>query len=601
MVVIASLALVVSLALATPAAATVVEPDGTTVPVDGGNGETQLSTFFAGADPSINAVSSAHSGPGLFYPAAGGTITFVMHQAAVSVALSWYNANGSPPTAQQFHTLFPLNSPLGASVNANAIRNDPAWQGGAIGLALVGGALNYSQPQYNPACGLCTPPNHWAMALEYPSGATPTNIYVAFEDSAPGPTGLTSEDFNDDVYLLQGMNPPQCLDTVDNDGDGAVDAADRGCWTGPGGTYDPTANDESADPPNAAVTFPSASMDLSLGDTITATVTQPGTGLKSCTLALDTSGDGSFTTPLTTTVAAGSPTTCSALVPSSVAAAHDFAVRATYTETFGTTTTATATIHVPGPPANTSKPAISGTPAVGQALTCSPGAWTENPSTFAYQWLRNGNPIAGQTGSSYTVAAGDEGANFTCTVTASNAEGHDQATSAGVLVPVTAPPGCPFSTGRLSGTTLGNVRLGMLRKQAKAAYGDSTDRGRLYEDFFCLTPDGVRVGYPSPALLKAFPKRVKKHWAGRAVWISSADPRYTIGKIHHGTILAAAQHLLRRSNLFVVGKNDWLLAPHGRVTVMLRIQRKKVVEIGIAAPTLTRTRAQQRAFVRSFY
>lgn len=37
---------------------------------------------------------------------------------------------------------------------------------------------------------------------------------------------------------------PQCSDTADNDGDGVADSADPGCLSGPGGTYDPNDDDE---------------------------------------------------------------------------------------------------------------------------------------------------------------------------------------------------------------------------------------------------------------------------------------------------------------------------------------------------------------------
>jgi hypothetical protein len=70
-------------------------------------------------------------------------------------------------------------------------------------------------------------------------------------------------------------------------------------------------------------------------------------------------------------------------------------------------------------PANTAAPTLTGTPLVGQALTCSPGSWTNDPNGFAYAWLSNGAPIAGQTGNTYVIQAGDMGKSISCEVTAS--------------------------------------------------------------------------------------------------------------------------------------------------------------------------------------
>jgi hypothetical protein len=99
-------------------------------------------------------------------------------------------------------------------------------------------------------------------------------------------------------------------------------------------------------------------------------------------------------------------------------------------------------------PGNTVAPAITGTPRVGQTLSCSNGTWSANPTAFAYQWNRNGSPIAKAADRTYVVAAADLGYSLTCTVTASNAHGPgDPATSSPVLVPLPAPPpGAPAST-----------------------------------------------------------------------------------------------------------------------------------------------------------
>ncbi len=74
-------------------------------------------------------------------------------------------------------------------------------------------------------------------------------------------------------------------------------------------------------------------------------------------------------------------------------------------------------------PASTGAPTLTGTPAPGQTLTCSTGSWSGNPSGFAYAWLRDGQPIAGQSGSTYVVQSADQGHSISCQVTASNGGG----------------------------------------------------------------------------------------------------------------------------------------------------------------------------------
>ncbi len=72
-------------------------------------------------------------------------------------------------------------------------------------------------------------------------------------------------------------------------------------------------------------------------------------------------------------------------------------------------------------PMNTAPPTITGTPAVGQTLTCAPGTWSGTmPQTFAFQWLRDGTPIPVATMSTYAVVAADAGHTLTCQMTATN-------------------------------------------------------------------------------------------------------------------------------------------------------------------------------------
>jgi Ca2+-binding RTX toxin-like protein len=76
----------------------------------------------------------------------------------------------------------------------------------------------------------------------------------------------------------------------------------------------------------------------------------------------------------------------------------------------------------PSPPTSTDRPTLSGKAKVGKVLTCSPGTWTGSP-TFAYSWLRNGDPIAGEVNTTLTLARQDAGRAIQCEVTATNADG----------------------------------------------------------------------------------------------------------------------------------------------------------------------------------
>jgi hypothetical protein len=74
-------------------------------------------------------------------------------------------------------------------------------------------------------------------------------------------------------------------------------------------------------------------------------------------------------------------------------------------------------------PVNTAAPTLTGTPKLGQTLACSTGTWSNNPTSYTYVWLRDGAPIAGQTGSTYVVQSADQGHSISCQVTAGNSGG----------------------------------------------------------------------------------------------------------------------------------------------------------------------------------
>jgi secreted trypsin-like serine protease len=92
-------------------------------------------------------------------------------------------------------------------------------------------------------------------------------------------------------------------------------------------------------------------------------------------------------------------------------------------------------------PYNLAPPVITGTPRLGQQLTCSPGTWANAATSFTYEWLRRfpvegvDEPIPGATTGTYTVVAADAGQQLVCVVTGINAGGKGVAESAPVDVP----------------------------------------------------------------------------------------------------------------------------------------------------------------------
>jgi hypothetical protein len=195
----------------------------------------------------------------------------------------------------------------------------------------------------------------------------------------------------------------------------------------------------------------------------------------------------------------------------------------------------------------------------------------------------------------------DEGSMLTCAVTAhSEAGGSAAASSRGARVQSPQVPGCPQASGRLSGATLGLVKLGMTRAAARRAFSHSSDRGKRYEEFFCLTPIGVRVGYASARLRSTLPAAARNRVSGRVVWASTSNPYYALSGIRPGARVAAARARLHLAAPYQFGLNTWYFARRATFTVVLKVRHGVVEEVGIANKALTSGRAGERAFLSAF-
>ena len=83
-------------------------------------------------------------------------------------------------------------------------------------------------------------------------------------------------------------------------------------------------------------------------------------------------------------------------------------------------------------------------------------------------------------------------------------------------------------------------------------------------DFFCLSPNGIRVGYPSATLLRGQSRAHRAACAtGRAVLVLTANRRYAVRGVRPGTRLAAVARRLHLGAPFHVGRNDWYFFSRG--------------------------------------
>ena len=142
-------------------------------------------------------------------------------------------------------------------------------------------------------------------------------------------------------------------------------------------------------------------------------------------------------------------------------------VRVTATNADGSATAAsnatTLVAQDSRPPVRVSDPVVTGTARVGSTLTATQGGWSNNPTSFAFQWVRcptsGGNPtgsdcaaIGGATTTAYLVSAADVGRRLRVRVTATNADGSATSASNATAVvqaaaPIPEPTGCPAGTG----------------------------------------------------------------------------------------------------------------------------------------------------------
>jgi MYXO-CTERM domain-containing protein len=249
------------LAVASPAAAQVSEPDGTTLPQPANPAEVSemmsrgfpadsvtLAGLFMYRGENINPVADAHVTPGTFSPQCGFTGQIVLHGGGCQNALGWYNATtpATTPNANQIYVLVPANlqlaPPMGlgcadndfcplathntsqapqhawtdVTYSAADIRTNPNYKGGLVGFAVMAGTGLCTQTKYSQAeLGVVSTqysPKTWVTTLVWQSTVDPSGYYLGFEDlpmvpaTWKGANNGNDGDFNDFVFYVSGLD-----------------------------------------------------------------------------------------------------------------------------------------------------------------------------------------------------------------------------------------------------------------------------------------------------------------------------------------------------------------------------------------------------------
>jgi hypothetical protein len=151
---------------------------------------------------------------------------------------------------------------------------------------------------------------------------------------------------------------------------------------------------------------------------------------------------------------------------------------------------------------------------------------------------------------------------------------------------------CPAATGAASPTAIGPARLGESAATIERAFHGSRSTRFAGGESFCLSPAGIAVGYPTPALLKALGSPGARY-KGKVVWIATTNPAYTVAGVKVGEAAASAGRRLGRK-----AGHGWYLAADGPSVATFKVGGGKVTEVGLVVEALA-TGAARAALLAS--
>ncbi len=149
-------------------------------------------------------------------------------------------------------------------------------------------------------------------------------------------------------------------------------------------------------------------------------------------------------------------------------------------------------------PAPVGRPVVTGTATIGNQLSFVPGEWNGHPDDVSFQWLRDGVALAGETGTSYTVAAADLGRVLSVRSTAHTAGFPD---FSGLSVARTVPKAASSVSLKLSSTT---AKLRSSRLTAAVSVSVTQDQSTAGAVRIYVAGTRVATVYPGTAVVRVW-------------------------------------------------------------------------------------------------
>jgi hypothetical protein len=163
-------------------------------------------------------------------------------------------------------------------------------------------------------------------------------------------------------------------------------------------------------------------------------------------------------------------------------------------------------------------------------------------------------------------------------------------------------PLCPRPSGRLSGSRLGALSLGMTRGQTRRRLRRFVVQRYGFDDFCLRAGWGIRAGYASSKLARSLPRRLARRVRGRTVELLTANRFYAVDGVRPGMKLARVSRKLRirLRSYYAVGLNDWYLVPGRSAYGVLKVRYGVVLEVGVADKRAIHGRKGPLRFFTSF-